>query len=774
MTVTTSLAGEGCTLDNGLVRLDLTRREGRLIEQILGWRDGWHPVLSTRLAPAGEAGLDLEPVCTRVAVVSCTPEAAHLRLEGASGLHAFTVDVRLRDGDRFLSYRVEHAVGAQCQVRALQSRYTFAASTVDFSFAPHLRPHAGDVVGQFAFKSPASIVQSGSRTAALIADVDLIGAEASQLVCLEPDVDNADAEGPMLAYGYKDHEPYGLIYFGHRPDMIASLNPGHRQYGYHLYANAASEPSYGYRDVVRLLWRLYGARSAASVIPQVLPIDRYEDYALGYAIPALWRDLERDGVACGAITMGIKFPGDVWFHFFFNHLHTAYGLYRMGQRRGRQDLIERAVKIRNLLLSAERKGGAIPAIFSQEIITGIRRDRWIPHAHWVGGFIPYQTQIAGPVDQPAYSTLDGAWTCYWMLRWHQELEEDARLVSWARDYADLMCRAQLPSGAVPVWLHQDTLQPLDFLRESPSCAGVGLFLAKLYEVTREPRYLDAAERVAEFIATRVMPQGWADYECFHDSAGKPVDLVDHYSGQRPQCTFPIFWTAELGKLLFGLTGTRAYLDHALRAVDYLLLFQGVWSPPYLSVKGFGSIGIGNGHTGWNDARSGIFAPGIAEFYTLTGEHEYLARGVAAMRAPLALMYIPENEPVSTVFDKGPTGYADECYAHRGRDARLGPSTYDFSVGYAFVAFEELVRRYGAVHVDAAARRGVGIDGATVADVSVADGVLSVRIDDAVGIGARPKLTVRGARADISAIALNGQERLALTDPDAQGYRFTAP
>jgi hypothetical protein len=267
------------------------------------------------------------------------------------------------------------------------------------------------------------------------------------------------------------------------------------------------------------------------------------------------------------------------------------------------------------------------------------------------------------------------------------------------------------------------------LRESPSGAASGMLLAKLYNVTGDKRYLKAAQRVADFIEQR-MPQGWMDYECFFDSAGKPLDLTDPYGGQRPQCTFPIFWSSQLGKELHIATGEQRYLDMALRAVDYLVLFQGVWSPPYLSVKGFGSIGIGNGHTGWNDARSGIFAPFIGEFYELTGNPEYLQRGVAAARAPLALMYIPENEPVaSTVFDQGPVGYADECYAHRGRDARLGPSTFDFSVGYALVAYEELYRRYGAAYVNLHTGVNIGIDACVVEDVTVDGVTVDIRILD---------------------------------------------
>lgn len=726
MSVTTTVTGDAASIENGLVRLALAREGNYFVERLFAWHDGWELIL-TSLPAADGPGLDHPPRGDKVQLLQTGPDKATLRITGTDGPRRCAIDIELRAGERWLRYRVSEVLDAPAQARSLQSRYRFAQSTVDFCWAPHLRPGADHVVGQFSFKSPAIIMQHERKLAALVADVELIAATAAQPVCLEPDVSRQD--GPTLAYGFKDHQPEGLIYFRRKPDMIAALPKGGRSYGYLIYLNSASEPRYGYREIVRLLWRVFGRRNFEGVIPQVIPMDRYADHALGYAIPTLWRDLPRDGKDCGGMIMGIKFPNDIWFHFFFNHLHTAFGLHHMGERRGRPDLIDKARKIRNLILSAPVDRGAIPAIMSHQIINGIRHDRWIPHAHWVGGSIPYQTQIAPPPDQPAYSSMDMAWTSFWMLRWHHEIEPVAEFLQRAVDCGDLLLKAQLPSGAVPVWFHKDTLEPLDLLRENPSAAASGLLFAKLYESTREERFLRGATRVAEFMATRCTPEGWTDYESYFDSAGKPIDLVDHYSQQRPQNTFPMYWTAELAKALFRLTGEDQYREQALRAVDFLLLFQGIWSPPYLTVKGFGSIGIGNGHTGWNDARAGIFAPGIADFYDLTGEVEYLQRGVAAMRAPLALMYIPENKPISSVWDKGPLGYADECYAHRGRDARLGPSTFDFSVGYALMAFEELHPRYGSAYLDLAAGLGVGIDGCSVEETTVDGSTVRLTIND---------------------------------------------
>ncbi|WP_312419356.1 hypothetical protein [Shinella sp.] len=733
MSVIIDASDRRVVLENGLVRLELTLGEQGLSERIYGWNGDWVEILSTA-RPIGDLVLDHIPVAGKINVDRAVPEEGRVSLEGEEEGRRYRLTVTLRIGERHARYKVDETIDQPMSSRSLMSRYAFAEKRVDFSFGSHLRPAAGQVIGQFAFKSPALIVQKGPLLASLVADVDLIGAKADQLLCLEPDASNFDDRETTLGYGFKDHEPHGLIYFQHRDDMIATISPGTRSYGYLLYVSSEAEPLYGYREIVRLLWSTFGQVSYEATHPQVISFDKYADYALDYALPNLWRDIPVEGTDCGGMLMGIKFPNDIWFHFFFNHLHTAFGLYRMGKRRGRPDLVDKARKIRNLILSAPRLNGAIPAIFSHQIINGIRQDEWIPHAHWVGGSIPYQTQIPRPPDQPAYSTMDGAWTSYWMLRWAEELEADARLIDIAREYGELLLSVQTPSGSVPVWLDKTTLEPFLMLRESPSSAASGVLFAKLYEVTKDARFLNAAKRVAAYLESRHMPQGWTDYECFFDSAGKPVDLSDPYSGQRPQCTFPIFWTSQLAKELYRSTGEKAYLDQALRAVDYLVLFQGVWSPPYLTVKGFGSIGIGNGHTGWNDARSGIFAPFIADFYALTGNPEYLQRAAAAMRSPLALMYIPENEPVSSVFDKGPTGYGDECYAHRGRDARLGPSTFDFSIGYALMAYEEIHINYGAAYVDKERGHKIGIDGCSVDLGAKTDSGADFTVIDKVGKG----------------------------------------
>ncbi len=267
--VEAKLNGSGAVLDNGLVRLRVEPSRDALQERIEAFDGEWRPVLES-LAASGDADLDRVPRLNAVDVLSTTtPKEATLRLTGNANGVRYQVDATLGDGERFIRYRVTETRERAGRARSLQSRYGFASDLVDFCWAPHLRPRENDVVGQFSFKSPAIIVQRDAQLAALVADIKTIERDASQLVCLEPDM---TAQPPMLAYGFKDHEPNGLIYFRHRADMVATVEPGTRTYGYLLYASATAEPLYGYREIVRLLWREFGESSFDQVVPQVLPL----------------------------------------------------------------------------------------------------------------------------------------------------------------------------------------------------------------------------------------------------------------------------------------------------------------------------------------------------------------------------------------------------------------------------------------------------------------------------------------------------------------------
>ena len=91
-----------------------------------------------------------------------------------------------------------------------------------------------------------------------------------------------------------------------------------------------------------------------------------------------------------------------------------------------------------------------------------------------------------------------------------------------------------------------------------------------------------------------------------------------------------------------MTGKQEYRSTAIALIDYLCLYQQLWSPGWLSRPLFGGFGVQNTDGEWSDSRQGYFAVTLGKFYELTGEREYLERAVAALRAMFSLFESPES------------------------------------------------------------------------------------------------------------------------------------
>src|SRR6185503_20890001 len=124
MAVNVHVSQDDASIDNGLVRVELARRDGKLVERVLAWRGGWHPVVvSSQLIR--DARLDWVPVLQRARLLAQSADEATLRLTGTDGARSYTVDVALKDGERALRYTVTEQLDAASRSRSLQSRYRF-------------------------------------------------------------------------------------------------------------------------------------------------------------------------------------------------------------------------------------------------------------------------------------------------------------------------------------------------------------------------------------------------------------------------------------------------------------------------------------------------------------------------------------------------------------------------------------------------------------------------------------------------------------------------
>ena len=446
----------------------------------------------------------------------------------------------------------------------------------------------------------------------------------------------------------------------------------------------------------------------------------------------MWQEFELNGTRVGAPvfivneTQSPNFPGavnerefrSIWNQAWFSSLRSASGLYRYARRVGDDELRQKALLTKELALSAPRRNGFFPAVIAteMEIVNGQNRSKGWQTAFWGNSDRnpinrPNRERRSSDVSIAPYHVLDMSFTSLLMLRWHDELETDARLIDYATTYGESLLTLQDARGFFPAWLDKDTLTPLELLSDSPETSMSVTFLLKLAAVTGETRYRDAALRAMDAVTGDVVPAGrWEDFETYwscsrygsENLVGRKVTRNDMYK----QNNFSMFWTAEALFESYRATGERRYLELGQRVLDELLMTQASWQPPYMYVNVLGGFGVMNGDGEWNDSRESLFSEIILRYGQELSVDEYVQRGLAAMRASFVMMYCPENPRTKEQWEKrhpffGPEdyGFTMENYGHGGKTSAEGMgmgvfTIYDWGNGAAAEAYNRLLDHYG--------------------------------------------------------------------------------
>jgi hypothetical protein len=314
-----------------------------------------------------------------------------------------------------------------------------------------------------------------------------------------------------------------------------------------------------------------------------------------------------------------------------------------------------------------------------------------------------------------------------MLRWHDELEPDPRLTAFAQTYADRLLELQEGDGFFPAWLHPETQEPSDVLRQSPETSMSVTFLLKLADVTGDTKYRHAALKAMDAVLKEIVPSGrWEDFETYWSCCpwGKKEYLGKKIprNGMYKQCNFSMWWTAEALLEAFQATRERRYLDWGRRTLDELAMSQQVWQPPYIHIPALGGFGVMNCDGEWNDARQSLFAELFLDYYRETGDTMLFERGVSAMRAAFVMMYCPENPVQKTLWEKvwpffgeADYGFMMENYGHGGETSPEGEGVGEFTIytwgnGAAAEARNRIRDHYGDVYVDRLRKHAFGLDG----------------------------------------------------------------
>jgi len=613
--------------------------------------------------------------------------------------------------------------------------------TPDFWWSPHLTPVEGYVVGQHVFRSPALIVQERSTTLAVVPDLDVVGQRPENPWFLDYDATRNSIWLGMVETEIPEHVLFrkttGMRFLAGTVELSFFVTAYHDR----------GEIRNPWSKVTGFLWSKWAKPLYDGGEPTRERLDNYVRHTYTWAFDSwgdfVWQEFDLDGVRVGApqfivnISQSPNYPGEwyqreflsIWNQAWFSSLRSASGLYRFARSVGDDELLRKARLTKELALAAPMHNGLFPSVIRTDnetmVIDGseIRRPQLWERAYWTSS---NRSPREYGISADWYHILDASWTALLMLRWYEELEQDERLLEYARTYADRLVTLQDSDGFFPGWLHPETQQPGPVMNQTPETSMSATFLLKLAEITGNGDYRDAALGAIDAVLQEIVPEGrWEDYEtywsCCRWGRDRYLGRKIERNGMFKQNTLSMFWTAEALLAAYRLTGEPHYLQWGRRTLDELSMVQQVWQPPYIYVPALGGFGVMNADGEWNDSRETLFAELFLEYFEETGNPDYFERGVSALKSGFIMMYCPENPVVKEMWERvypwfGPAdyGFTMENYGHGGRTSAEGEgmgvfTIYDWGNGAAAEAAMRLVDHFGHVYIDRERGRAFGID-----------------------------------------------------------------
>lgn len=596
---------------------------------------------------------------------------------------------------------------------------SFVAS---FNWAPHLTPTDKNIIAQHVFRSPALIALNDEKGFAVIPDLDLLSQYSMNHWYMD-----MNARDNVLTLGMsRSCIPNHVLY----ERTAGAVYKGVVKYGFYLLRYAdKQELSNPFRPILDFMWDKWGHDCFKRILP--MNLEPYAEYTYQWAFDSweknVWQEFDINGKRVGApvfivnVTQSPNYPGEVnerefrsiWNQAWFSSLRSASGLYRYARRTNNEALIEKANLTKELALSFPMKDGFFYGLIGTEMheveYEGKKYNRskgWDSYFWGNSNRNPYTWDA----KQSPFHILDMSWTALLMLRWYDELEKDERLLAYAEAYAQALLKIQYENGYFPGWLDIETLQPKEFLNESPETSLSVTFLLKLYELTHKVQYKEAALKAMSAVNGIIAEGRWEDFETYWsccrvgtpDWVGKKIERNNMYK----QCNFSMFWTAEALLECYRTTKENHYLKLGQRVLDELLMTQASWQPPYIYVNGIGGFGVMNCDGEWNDSRGSLFAELILQYGQLLNIAEYKERGLAALNTSFEMMYCPQNkkakqqwEKVWPFFNAKDYGFTMENYGHGGATSPEGEgmgefTIYDWGNGAASEAYNRILDKFG--------------------------------------------------------------------------------
>lgn len=618
--------------------------------------------------------------------------------------------------------------------------YAFAPGhNPDFTWTPHIKYDPTGISPDWTFKSPSLMIQKGASALALVPDLDFLYDDKSIWKCTAGlDLDITYLQAPRAGYGLIPSEPHYHSMFIHPEGLKTTIPVGKITYKYFLFVNSSTPDRQIYRRIVDFLWSNYGHKNFLNGHQaQGKSFNVMEKEAWHWMGRKFWIEFDYEGKRYGGFRdYHRELDDDIWFFGWWNSLRTAYGMEAYARRRNHPETSKKAHAIFDLIADAPRKEGVFPAVFL--LMDGKRQ--------WTAGS---PSNFGGPIDD--YHTFSMSWTAYWLLKWKQDhLTEDERIMPICEEYAEFLLKNQKADGFIPSYYKETDLSVDENMlmnKENAEPAVCALFLTEMYKMTQKQEYLTAAKNAIDYVEREILPENkWFDYETFYSCSPKKYGLFDPITGQYPQCNMATIMMTQACLDLYRATDQKHYLDLGQKVLDYLCLFQQVWSHPRMELNLIGGFATQNTDGEWSDSRQSYCAMIFMDYFEETHNPVYLERGVAAMRATLTI-----------------SPY--ENWSHRGYNNEPGFfSSFHWGIGTGLTTVELLYERYGDIFIDYDGGFAYGLNGCTVSDYCVNGNTISMSVDSNIHYVTPLTMIFRGKLPDTTNVMVN-RKNLGSFNPD---------